>query len=316
MIKKILCTLMTLIMIVTINGSCYAANDYKYIEVIRNNAPLRSNCYESAEIIGRCSTGTVLSYVEINTNIYFNKWYRVYYGDTYAWIYEENVKTHIHCYAKHEVDGIAFSICSDCGHVQFQAYPEVADYVNEKYLSASMSGALALPVIDGPAPIGDIAAIVIIAYNCLIYAGALSKTEGLIKEIPRRNVFYEVKRIKNVGLTNKTNQTLNTLQAFAKVLQGNDVWTKYQSDAYECAKLWPLGCYSEIDTPSGNPKAGYYYHYHLGKDVNHKVTTAGHIFYGNSYSTNENPKWNFGGGQSSGGGGSGAFGGGGGGGGR
>lgn len=278
-----------------------AAQEYQYIEVVKNNAPIRNDYYETGNVLTRCTSGTILAYTSTKVNTYLNKWYKVVYNGGYAWIYAENVKEHKHTYqSSYSSDLDSFQVCAKCGHVKASSNKTAEAVVNSTFVmgalgslgvkSSGVIGFMGGFAVAEPTPAGEIAlGVAIVAGAYLAAKGATATVAKLISELDlslvaemNQNVcspasFREVVR-NGSELIYESTKCLDTLQAYGRVLAGKDVYANTQTIAFECARLYPGGCYSEID----KNKPDYFYHYHLGKDAKHKRPNTGHVFYGST----------------------------------
>lgn len=291
--KRIVTLLMALVLFVGMVPAPIQAASTTYLEVTRDNAPIRAKSHDEGKIIDRCEKGVVLKSSGAFLNYKLNKWYKVEYQGKTRYIYSGNVKTHKHAYQNLNYDGVTYQIC-DCGKVNVKATTQIKSVqANAIAGYASQYGSLAATssALDGPIPAGDIIGLLILAYGAYVVStGAISRSaahsisidldfDEYLKE--NRNVCSEasfrlVQRHKGSNLTYIGKQCYNAAQAYILARFGADVYTKYQPNAFLAASMHPKGCYSEIDKNQPN----YYYHYHLGADKNSK--TGGHIFFGSS----------------------------------
>lgn len=263
----------------------------KFIDVIVDNAPLRTCASKAGEVIANTYYGRTLAVVNEMTNEYGNHWYEVSWenepGDgATAYIYSGNVKEHSHAYMCKNVEGVEFSYCK-CGNV----YIEETMYVNVSKADALVLGATATAsatsLADGPLPVGElIGAILVVGTWCLAYSGVIpSELQSVttdtdfmeyIKdngEVCSNDNFRMVERV-NGTLQVIGNTCLNVPQAYvySRYCKG-DVWTSEMFVAQECAAL--NGEYFGPEVDKDEP--GYYYHFHYGTD--HKDCVGGHVFY-------------------------------------
>lgn len=282
--KKLLSIILAAVMLIgTIPVVSSAA--YSYVEVTRDNAPIRRGCYESSSVAARVSKGTVLEVTGSCHNIYLNKWYRLSYNGQTCYIYSGNVKTHSHAYTPLYFNGVTYNICN-CGSITVSASSTAKK--NEGVKVAS-SAALAIPLVavDGPLPFGDIAAAgVLIVGSCIALNLAVPAVEQLAEMISeadfddylkkRENVctvdsFRKVKRV-NGTLKYIDNYCMDMVEAYVYVrLVGGDVYTASEDNALMLAAMHGSGI-MERD----KDQESYFYHYHLGLNRNIK----GHIFFG------------------------------------
>ena len=90
--KKFVAVLMILCLTLAMLPIGSFAAGKTYIEVTKDNAPLRSGKGEDYSVVVRASKGTVLEAVDSGLNIYLNRWYKVNTAGGTAWIYSGNVK--------------------------------------------------------------------------------------------------------------------------------------------------------------------------------------------------------------------------------
>lgn len=265
-----------------------------YLEVVRDNAPLRAKNTNQGQIVARYAKGTILESTGSCYNYKFNKWYKVPDANgTVRYIFADNVKVHSHSYQYLTYDDVTYKIC-DCGDVIVSAktYAEVKKG-NALALYATQYGSMAAgaAMSDSPVlPYGDVVGLLILAYGAFEMAtgSSISSTKAheiaidldfdeYLKNNPQvcsEASFRLVQRHTGSNLTYLGKQCYNAAQAYVLARFGADVYTKYQLNAFITASMHPGGCYSEID----KNKPDYYYHYHLGANANYKV--GGHIFYG------------------------------------
>lgn len=263
----------------------------KFVDVIVDNADLRSCASKSGEKIADTYYGRVLAVVNETINEYGNLWYEISWecepGDgATAYIYSGKVEDHSHAYMCKEVEGVQFSYCN-CGDV----YIEETTYMEVSHADALVLGAIstagATSLTDGPLPVGDLIGAVLVAGTwCLAYSGAIpSELQDVTTdvdfmeyirdngEICSNENFRMVERA-NGSLQVIGNACLNICQAyvFSRYCKG-DVWTSEMSVAQECVKLNREYFGPEVD----KDKPGYFYHFHYGSDHNNCV--GGHVFY-------------------------------------
>lgn len=258
-----------------------------YLEVSRDNAPLRKESNNKGEIVERFDEGRVLESTGSVKNKYGNKWYKIYYdGDVY-YIYSENVRKHKCSYDSLTSNDIRYEYC-DCGKVKITDLGNSGTDTTK--LSSFVASAGTLAMMDGPAPFGDYAAAVILLISgvCMLsgvgtdaaietidLAGIdldkyLEENSGVCGIDSYRRVSREAGKLKYID-----DECMDIGQAFiyVYVLKG-DVHTQTETAAKALASLYKGGCYSERD----KEQPAYFYHYHLGSNAREKV--GGHIFYG------------------------------------
>ena len=90
--KRIIAALMILCLTLAMLPVGAFAAGKTYIEVIKDNAPLRSGKGEKYSVVVHATKGTVLEAVDSSLNIYLHRWYKVNTAGGAAWIYSGNVK--------------------------------------------------------------------------------------------------------------------------------------------------------------------------------------------------------------------------------
>ena len=267
-------------------ATAFAASNY--VEVTKDNAPIRDDYYEEGSIVTRVSKGTVLKCNDTKINLYLNKWYKVSYNGYSGWIYSENVKTHNHSYYRIYYEGNTYAVCEDCMTIAVEQATTIP-------ISKADSIALALPTalgsaaLDGPLPIADVAALLMLATAYYLETGDISTTTiyEMVNEVSLANFaeknstcssesFYRVERGKKGGLYYVDHQCIDAFRAFVCVRYlGIDVWTASPDAALACASLNGTRYYYERD----KNRPDYFYHYHLGTDY-YDRDSQNHIFVG------------------------------------
>jgi hypothetical protein len=253
-----------------------------YLEITRDNAPLRKEAHDEGKIVARCEEGAVLKSTGSFYNYKFRKWHRVeYQGSTY-YIYSGNVETHYHEYEELYYGGTTYKYC-DCGQVNVVSTVNVS----QSNSIAAYAGAAGVAVaVDGPIPVGDIVGAAILLYGaCYLATSEFSDAViDVLEEIDvdefldaHENVcstesFRKVSRLGGT-LTYIDNECMDDIQAFFYVMLVGDVYNVYEQNAEELAALY--GSYFK-DRDKDNP--AYWWHFHLGND--HKDKVKGHIFFG------------------------------------
>ena len=278
------------------------ADSKEYLVVTRDNAPIRTGPGEKNSVVARCQEGTMLETTGSTLNWYLNRWYKVLYKGESYYIFSGNVDKHEHDYEKYEYDGVKYAICPECGSATVTLTERAKISKADAYAIPNYVGVgLGLGALDGPLPAADVIGVAIAGLGILYSVTTPTKevaieiTQDLaayMNESPAvcsDDSFYWVTR-SPAGLTKVDGKCLTIPEAYALIRAGCDVWTEYESTARTLAYIYG-SCYSEIDSNGyGGPKPGYYYHYHLGADRKHKVTDAGHIFYGVSAVTGLRPQ--------------------------
>ena len=329
--KKIITLILTLSLVLScIPTTAFAAttetcayspynSNTSLLEVVTDNAALRSGAGEKNSVVIRCKEGAVLEKNGHATlNRFLRKWYRVKYYDPVnnkcytGYIYSERVKTHSHEFDSFTYDDVTYKYCT-CGKITVRATDKDkmsnALVLTSTTVAALPTGSFApagvaaggLTLADGPFPIGDI-----IAVGLLITVGIMEST-GVIPSIDTvQDVWedvqytYDDKDICPIDSYRRVMRTdgklkyidkdcLSVIEAYVWVRTGNDVWCENYEVAEKLAKVHPNGGFSEIDS-NGEAK-DYYYHFHLGQCVNgkHIDVVGGHIFYGGSALTGTRP---------------------------
>ena len=269
------------------------AKEKKFVDVVVDDAPLKSSAYKYTDIVARTYSGRVLTVVDEISNEYGHVWYEVAWetepgdGNT-AYIYGGNVKEHEHSYLCKEVDGVEYSYC-ECGDVYVEETSQVKISNADTLVLGATATAGATSVMDGPLPVGELIGLVLVAGTwCLAYSGAIPTelqeitTDKDFSDYIKENGetcsevnFRMVRREKGV-LVKIGDYCLTIPQAYvyARYCKG-DVWTPDETGAaaLACAEL--NGDYWGPEVDKNQP--GYYYHYHFGTD--HKNIVGGHVFY-------------------------------------
>ncbi len=92
MMKKLVSALMIVCLLMTMLPLNAFAASKGYVQVTKDNAPLRTGKGEKYSIVVRATKGTVLEVVDASYNWYLNKWYQVKTANGTAYIYSGNVK--------------------------------------------------------------------------------------------------------------------------------------------------------------------------------------------------------------------------------
>lgn len=263
------------------------AESKTYIEVTKNNAPLRDRPYEEGQAIAKCEEGTVFSVVDTRINKRLNKWYEVFYNGKSCYIFSGNVKTHTHSYKSIIINDICFDVCA-CGDASVSSAPSDKKEVGNEILS---SASLAAPAVfagaDGPLPIGDIIGLgILIVGTCYAHDILVPSTENLV-EMLKESDFYEylneservckptdfrlVMRLPGM-LKYTDNRCMDVMEAYiATRFLHLDVYTADENAALALVAMHGSGI-MERD----KDKESFFYHYHLGTD---RIIKS-HIFFG------------------------------------
>lgn len=289
-----------------------------YLKVTKqNSAVIRSGNSEKHSIVDRIPTGTILESTGSCKNGVGNTWYKIQYKGKTCYIYSGNVSRIAHHYETLEFDDVVYRVC-DCGKVtvssasqsKLQTGQNVAKFSHSTALAIPLSGGLAFNMgatemakygsyalgssaVDGILPVGDIVAILILAYGAYAMATNSPITQSTATDIAAEMDFDQYLKENRLvcseasfrvvtrhpgGLTYVNDKCYNAIQAYFMAKSGMDMYTRYYPNALLAASFHPTGYYSEIDKDQPN----YYYHFHLG--ANKKLKTGGHIFYGMSMS--------------------------------
>lgn len=289
--KKIISLLLVLcITMGVLPTSAFAAGN-SYIEVTRENAPIRKEASGKADVVVRCKEGTVLSSTGSCRNWYLNKWYKVdLEGQTY-YIYSGNVKIHEHNPTVLNINGICYSVCK-CGNVSVSANSEEQAAESQTVLGA-ISMAISLMTMDGPLPIGDlIAGGILIVSACLAmdYAAPLAEDlAAVLSEVDFDNYlrnrdentcpvgsFRRVVRFSG-GLKYTDQYCMDIVEAYVyvRLIQG-DVYTANEDDAMLLAAMHGSAIMERDKAGPNKDITTYFFHYHLGTGRESKA----HIFFG------------------------------------
>lgn len=289
--KKIISMILILGILIGMFPTSASAAGSSYIEVTRDNAPIRKAASEKADVVVRCKEGTVLSSTGSCRNWYLNKWYKVSLdGQTY-YIYSGNVKIHEHNPTNLNINGICYSVCK-CGDVSVNANSEEQKAESQTVLGAT-SMAIPLITMDGPLPIGDLfAAGILIVSACLSmnYAAPLAEDLAeMLSEVDFDNYlsnrdentcptgsFRRVVRFPG-GLKYTDQYCMDIVEAYVYVylIQG-DVYTANEDDALLLAAMHGSAIMERDKAAPSKDISTYFYHYHLGTGRESKA----HIFFG------------------------------------
>ena len=275
------------------------------LEITRDGAPIRSGPGESYSITVTCQEGAVVEKIGSTINRYLHRWYEVTYRDAEGnqcytgYIYSENVQKHTHQYESLVFEGLTYKYC-DCGKITVRV-PADSQVTGHDVRSILYSTAAALPLVDGPLPVGDMIAVgLLVVGGVMAVEGAVplaGEVATILQDVDYyqyrqddrcpTDSYYKVTRI-NGTLAFVDNKCMDKVEAYVWVRTGHDVWCKDWSTAQKLGLLHLKGCFSEID--SGNKD--YWYHFHLGSctsEGKHIDVVGGHIFYGASAITGSFP---------------------------
>ena len=284
--KKFIAILISIVMLMNLIPMAASASSDNYVEVTKDSAPVRSTYYETGDVCRWVSYGTTLRVVDTTINSHLNTWFKVEYDtNRYGWIWSGNVKTHQHNYYKVNYNGNTFGICQKCYTISVERVSTVE--VN-KMDSAALAIPLVLGACDGLLPIGDVVGVLLVSVAMLEMGQSVTTTQirEMVDTMDLRDYtkginscgvesFYKVQPVGN-SLQKLDSRCLNVLQAFVcSRFMGINVWTETQAAAMACASMngYFYGPERDYDQP------GYWYHFHYGRDKNHKETRT-HIFFG------------------------------------
>lgn len=90
--KRTLTLLLAVVLLVTMLPLTAFAAKKQYLEVTKDNAPIRAKASEKGKIVQRCPKGVILEAEGSKINLYLNKWYKVRWKGDVCFIYSGNVK--------------------------------------------------------------------------------------------------------------------------------------------------------------------------------------------------------------------------------
>ena len=255
-----------------------------YLEITRDNAPLRKEAHDEGKIVVRCEEGAVLKSTGSFYNYKFRKWHKVeYQGKTY-YIYSGNVEKHQHDYEEISYGGATYKYC-DCGQINVVSTTTMSNS-NANAVAAYAGTAAAAPWLDGPLPVGDIIAAGVLLYTgCFLATSDFSDTVVEVLEeididelLDAKDNVCSVESFRKVTraagpLTYIDNECMDMIQAYFYVMLVGDVYNVSEDKAEELAALY-INYFRDRDAD----KPEYWYHYHLGND--HKDKVKGHVFFG------------------------------------
>lgn len=290
--KKVLSVFLCVVLLTNLIPIAASA-DTQYVEVIKDSAPIRDTYYETGNVLKWVSRGTMLRVIDTTINSKLNTWLRVEYDTGYScgwgWIYSGNVSTHQHNYERFYYNGNTFCVCRTCNTISIEKITTV-EVSKANSVALALPSAAAAAAVDGPIPVGDVAALFILLIACF-EMGQDVTTSQVVEMVDTMDLerftegsnqcgldsFYKVARVPT-GLKKIDNKCLNIMQAFVCVRFGFcDVWTETQLSAKLCAAINGNYWGPEIDADQPN----YFQHFHLGTDHKHKDSDL-HIFFGTS----------------------------------
>lgn len=291
--KRIISVFLVIVMVIGMLPMTAFAASKHYIEVVRE-APLRTKGDSNAAVAMRCEEGVVLE----SLGTYFNwrklsKWHRVKvpgYDDVF-FIYDGNVKNHTHKAIELTINGIVYKVCG-CGDITAETASREEREEARVVLSA-VPMAIPLAFADGPLPIGDIAATVMVIVGvCIAHDYAIPAAEELAvmateadfdkyfedraENTCSRYSFRRVTRFPG-GLKYTDHYCMDAAEAFVYVsLVHGDVYTADEDSALMLAAMFGSAIMERDKASRKKDNTTYFYHYHVGTD---RVNKA-HIFFG------------------------------------
>jgi len=294
--KKIISVLMCLVLLVNVLPMTVALADNDYVVVTKDSAPIRNDYYETGDVMKWVPYGTVLQVVGTKTNSHFNLWLKVRFDDPdrhmcrEGWIYSGNVQEHRHNYIRYNYNGNTFCVCEDCHTISIEQVRTVP-LSRMDSISLAVPTAIGTAMADSPA-IGpaDVAAVFILIMAAFEIGTEPQMTE-VIEMVDTMDItkftegtnkcgidsYYKVELLPT-GLKKMDDKCMNIFQAFicARMNVAN-VWTETMAAAEACAALNGRGRYFGPERDKEQP--AYFYHYHLGRNADHKDSPR-HIFFG------------------------------------
>lgn len=292
--KRVISVVLVAILIIgMIPVTAFAASS-SYIEVTKDNAPLRVKGDGDATIVFRCAKGTVLETVGTYFNLKkLSDWFEVKIPgekDTY-FIFTGNAEYHKHKATEMKVNGIIYKICT-CGDISANVTTKgQKDEANVVLSSTSL--ALPLAAADGPLPFGELAAVSILVLGvCFAHDYAVPTVEDLAEMISEADFdkylkerenntcsIYSFRRVVRYpgGLKYLDQYCMDAVEAYVyvRLLQG-DVYTSSEDSALILAAMFGSAI-MERDKPAPSKDiTTFYFHYHVGTNRGNKA----HIFFG------------------------------------
>lgn len=290
--KRIICAILVVVLMIGMLPVTASAAGSTYIEVTKHNAAVRTKADGDASIALRVNAGTVLESVGTRYNWKkFSNWYeiRIPGKEGTFFIYAGNVKIHAHETTDLKVNDIVYKICA-CGYIDTET--TTASQKEEANLILS-STALALPLVDGPLPLGDLAAVsILILGACIAHDYAVPTAEelaDLISEADFRKYLedreenscspYSFRRVSiHPGyLKYKDQYCMDPVEAYlyVRLLQGN-VYTSSEESALILAAMFGSAIMERDKATPKKDITTYFFHFHVGTDRKNR----GHIFFG------------------------------------
>lgn len=297
--KKAIAVLMTIVLLLTALTPTPAFAATSYYDVTRDNAPIRSEPYETASVIMECPYGMMLEVSGWTVNRYLNKWMEVNVDGRVCYIYSGNVDRHSHVYQTVHFNDETYRFCK-CGTIErtaggpklsgaaLTAGTALVRFVNSPaYYGAASAATLA----DGPFPVGDVIALgMTVIGTCVSAHMAMPTIESIVELVTDeefnaylrnrdRNIctpysFRKVQRL-NGALRYIDEYCMDEIEAmiYVRALKG-DVYTSSEDAAMMLVAKYGAGvCERDKDAVS------YYFHYHLTHG-NAQKRYGGHVFFG------------------------------------
>ena len=290
--KKMICAILVVVLIVgMIPITAFAAGN-TYIEVTKDQAAVRTKADGDAKIALRLEEGVVLESVATHYNWKkLSNWYeiRIPGKEGTYFIFAGNVKIHEHETTSITVNDIVYKICN-CGNIR--AETTTAEQ-NEEASLVLGSATLALPLVDGPLPLGDLAAAaVVIVGACIIHDYVIPEAEDLADMISEADFKkyledreentcspYTFRRvaIKPGYLKYQDQYCMDAIEAYlyVRLLQGN-VYTSSEDSALILASMFGSAIMQRDKATPTKDITTYFFHYHVGTERKNKA----HIFFG------------------------------------
>lgn len=292
--KRVTSAVLVAVLIIGMIPVTAFASSNSYIEVTKDNTPLRANGDGDAPIVFRCEKGTVLETV----GTYFNwkklsKWFEVKIPgkeDTY-FIFTGNAEHHEHNTTELEVNSIVYKICT-CGDISANTTTtEQKDEANDVLSSTAL--ALPLAAADGPLPFGDLAvASILILGVCFAHDYVVPTVEDLAEMISEADFdkyledreentcsVYSFRRVARYpgGLKYIDQYCMDAVEAYVyvRLLQG-DVYTSSEDSALILAAMFGSAIMERDKASPSKDITTFYFHYHVGTNRENKA----HIFFG------------------------------------
>lgn len=291
--KRTICAILVAVLIIGMFPITAFAASNTYIEVTKDNAAVRTKADGDTEIALRLEEGVVLESVGTRYNWKkLSNWHEIKIpGKEGAYfIFAGNVKIHEHEETRGiTVNNIEYKICS-CGDISVEA--TTAEQKEEANLVLG-SAALALPLVDGPFPLGDVAAAaILIVGTCVIHDYAIPTAEELADMITEADFDqYLEDREENIcspytfrrvliqpGCLKYVDQyCMDAVEAYlyVRLLQGN-VYTSSEDSALMLAAMFGSAIMQRDKATPTKDITTYFFHYHAGTDRKNKA----HIFFG------------------------------------